>query len=124
MDRSGFCEPRFAAKARVSPLGSPSAMNMLASLVRRMFAFAYEENEFMLLQMKGLVWGTGQGLLRSPKGRNASRDGLVKLGWVHCLQYTLNCFQYTGWPKSRYTVIKLFFMCFEVTSSALYVAQK
>ena len=30
----------------------------------------------------------------------------------------------TGWPKSRYTVIKLFFMCFEVTSSALYVAQK
>ena len=33
-------------------------------------------------------------------------------------------FSYTGWPKSRYTVIKLFFMCFEVTSSALYVAQK
>ena len=25
---------------------------------------------------------------------NASRDGLVKLGWVHCLQYTVNCFQY------------------------------
>ena len=44
--------------------------------------------------MKGLVWGTGQALLRSPRGRNASRDGLVKLGWVHCLQYTLNCFQY------------------------------
>ena len=21
------------------------------------------------------------------------QDGLVKLGWVHCLQYTLNCFQ-------------------------------
>ena len=57
-------------------------------------AFAYGENEFMLLQMKGLVWGTGQALLRSPRGRNASRDGLVKLGWVHCLQYTLNCFQY------------------------------
>ena len=94
MDRSGFCEPHFAAKARVSPLGSPSAMNMLASLVRRMFASAYGENEFMLLQMKGLVWGTGQALLRSPRGRNASRDGLVKLGWVHCLQYTLNCFQY------------------------------
>ena len=83
----------FAAKARVSPLGSPSVMNMLAPLVRRMFAFAYGENEFMLLQMKGLVWGTGQALLRSPRGRNASRDGLVKLGWVHCLQYTLNCFQ-------------------------------
>ena len=29
-----------------------------------------------------------------------------------------------GWPKSRYTVIKLFFMRFEITSSALYVAQK
>ena len=68
-------------------------MNMLPSLVRRMFAFAYGENEFMLLQMKGLVWGTGQALLRSPRGRNASRDGLVKLGWVHCLQYTLNFFQ-------------------------------
>ena len=39
-------------------------------------------------------WNTGQALLRSPRGRNASRDGLVKLGWVHCLQYTLNCFQY------------------------------
>ena len=86
--------PYAKAKARVSPLGSLSAMNMLASLVRRMFAFAYGENEFMLLQMKGLVWGTGQALLRSPRGRNASRDGLVKSGWVHCLQYTLNCFQY------------------------------
>ena len=39
-------------------------------------------------------WETGQALLRSPKKRNASRDGLVKLGWVHCLQYTVNCFQY------------------------------
>ena len=67
MDRSGFCEPHFAAKARVSPLGSPSVMNMLAPLVRRMSAFAYGENEFMLLQMKGLVWGAGQALLRSPK---------------------------------------------------------
>ena len=94
VDRSGFCEPHFAAKARVSPLGSPSVMNMFAPLVRRMFAIAYGENEFMLLQMKGLVWGTGQALLRSPRGRNASRDSLVKLGWVHCLQYTLNCFQY------------------------------
>ena len=56
-------------------------MNMLAPLVRRMFAIAHGENEFMLLQMKDLVWGTGQALLRSPRGRNASRDGLVKLGW-------------------------------------------
>ena len=54
-------------------------------------AFAYGENEFMLLQMKGLVWGMGQALLRSPRGRNVFRDGLVKLGWVHCLQCTLNC---------------------------------
>ena len=64
----------------MSPLGSPSVMNMLAPLVRRMFAIAHGENEFMLLQMKSLVWGTGQALLRSPRGRNASRDGLVKLG--------------------------------------------
>ena len=65
-----------------------------AAFVRCMFAIAYGENEFMLLQIKGLVWGTGQALLKSPRGRKASRDGLVKLGWVHCLQYTLNCFQY------------------------------
>ena len=37
------------------------------------------ENELMLLQMKGFGLGTGQALLRIPKGRNASRDGLVKL---------------------------------------------
>ena len=92
--RSGFCEPHFATKARVSPLGSPSVMNMLAPLVRRMFAIACRENEFMLLQMKGLVWGTGQALLKSPEERNASRNGLVKLGWVHCLQYTLKYFLY------------------------------
>ena len=85
---SGLCEPHFAVKARVSPLGSPSVMNMLAPLVRCMFAIAHGENEFMLLQMKGLVWGKGQALLRSPRGRNASRDGLVKLSRVHCLQYT------------------------------------
>ena len=80
MDRSRFCEPHFAAKARVSPLISPSVMSMLAPLVRRMFAFAYRENEFMLLQMTGFGLGTGQAQLRSPKGQNASRDGLVKLG--------------------------------------------
>ena len=48
----------------------------------------------IVLHVNGLVWETGQALLRSPRGRNASRDGLVKLGWVRCLQYTLNCFQY------------------------------
>ena len=49
MDRSGFCEPHLEVKARVSPLGSPFVMNLLAPLVRRMFAFAYGENQFMLL---------------------------------------------------------------------------
>ena len=68
VDRSGFCEPRFAAKARVSPLGLPSVINMLAPLVRRMFAIAYGENKFISLQIKGLVWGMGQALLRSPRG--------------------------------------------------------
>ena len=67
---------------------------MLTPLVQRMFGFAYKENQFMLLQITVLVWGTGQALLRNPKGRNASRDGLIKLGWVHCLHYTVNCFQY------------------------------
>ena len=93
MDRSGFCEPHFVAKARESLLGSPFVMNMLAPLVQCMFAVAYGENEFMLLQIKGLVWGTRQALLRSPRGQNATRDGLSKLGWVHCLQY-VNCIQY------------------------------
>ena len=58
----------FAAKARVSPLGSPSVMNMIAPLVRRMFAFAYKENKFVLFQMKDFGSGTGQALLRSPNG--------------------------------------------------------
>ena len=56
--------------------------------------FAYRENVFMILQMNGFGLGTGHALLRSSKGRNTSRDGLVKLGWVHCLQYTVTCFQY------------------------------
>ena len=34
-----------------------------------------------------------------------------------CLWYIY----YTGWAKSRYTVIKIFFICFEVACSALYV---
>ena len=76
------------------PLGSPSVMNMFALLVQCMFAIAYGENKFMLFQMKGLVWGTRQALLRSRRGRNVSWDGLLKFGWVHCLQYTVNCFQY------------------------------
>ena len=53
----------YSVFARVSLLGSPSVMNMLALLVRRMLDIAYRENEFMILQMKGfgLVDGTGPG---------------------------------------------------------------
>ena len=47
-----------------------------------------------VIENEGFGLGTGQALLKSPRRRNASRDGLVKLGWVHCLQYTVNCFQY------------------------------
>ena len=36
------------------------------------------------------------------------------------IHYTGNYVEHTGWPKSKYTVIKLFFICFEVTCSALY----
>ena len=46
----------------MSPLGSPSVMNMLAPLVLPMFAFAYRENEFMLLQIKDFGVGDGTGL--------------------------------------------------------------
>ena len=59
-----------------------------------MFASAYgDKRVYVIMKIKDLIWGTGQALLKSPRGRNASRDGLVKLVWVHCLQYTLNCFQ-------------------------------
>ena len=33
VNRRGFCEPHFEAKARVFPLGSPSVRNMLAPLL-------------------------------------------------------------------------------------------
>ena len=47
------------------------------------------------------------------KGRNVSRDGLVKLGWVHCLQYTVNCFQYNvcdlcQYVSSTIVILKIF----------------
>ena len=64
----------------MSPLVSPSVMNMLAPLVQRMFAFAYRENEFKLLKIKGFGLGRGQALLKSPNKQNASRDGIVRLG--------------------------------------------
>ena len=67
MDRSGFCKHHFAAKARVSPLGSPSVMNMLAPLVQCMFAFAYRENEFMLSQMMGFDLRDGTGPVEESK---------------------------------------------------------
>ena len=94
MDRSGFCEPHFAVKARVSPLGSPPVMNMLAPLVRRMFAIAYGENEFMLLQMKGLVWGDGTGPAdeskRTRRVQEWSRQiGLDTLFAIHCKLFSI-----------------------------------
>ena len=58
-------------------------MNMLAPLVRRMFTIAYGENEFMLLHMKGLVWGTGKALLRSPE--DETHPGMVSSNWVGCI---------------------------------------
>ena len=45
-------------------------MNMLAPLVRRMFAIAYGENEFMLLQMKGFDLGDGTGHAEESKRTN------------------------------------------------------
>ena len=56
-----------AAKARVSPLSSPSVMNMLAPLVRRIFVFAYKENEFVLLQTNSFGSGDGTGLADESK---------------------------------------------------------
>ena len=94
MDRSGVCEPHFSAKARVSPLGSPSVMNMLASLVRRMFAVSYEENEFMLLQMKGLIWGNGTGPAEESKRTKrvqgwSRQTGLGTLFAIYCKLFSL-----------------------------------
>ena len=89
MDRSGFCEPHFAAKARVSPLGSPSVINMLASLFRRMFAFAYRGNAFMFLQMNGFGLGDGtspaEESKRTKRVQEWSRQiGLGALFAIHC----------------------------------------
>ena len=64
----------------MSPLGSPSVMNMFPPLVRRMFAFAYRENEFMLLQMKAFGLGEERGPTEESKRTKRVRDGLVKLG--------------------------------------------
>ena len=68
----------FAAKARVAPLGAPAVMNMLAPLVRRMFA--NRENEFMLLQI-GFCFG---GRDRAPWGarKDKTRLGMISSNWV------------------------------------------
>ena len=48
-----------------------------------------------MIANEGFGSGDGTGPAEeSTRGPNASRIGLVKLGWVHCLQHTLNCFQY------------------------------
>ena len=89
MDCSGFCKPHFAAKARVSSLGSPSVMNMLAPLVQSMFAIAYRENEFMLLQMKDFGLGDGRGPAEESKRTKriqgwSHQIGLGALFAIHC----------------------------------------
>ena len=73
------------------PLGSPyqsdsmhHARDVCKGICYRMIHFHINSNMgFWLLVM------TGQALLMSPKGRNASRDGLVKLweGGFYYLQY-------------------------------------
>ena len=89
MNRSGFYKPHFAATAQVSPLGSPSVMNMLALLVQHMFAIAYGENKFMLLQMKGFDLGGGTGSAEQTKRMNCiwgwpHQIGLGALFVTHC----------------------------------------
>ena len=87
MDLSGFCETHFAAKSRVSPLGSPSVINMLAPLFRRMFAFGYRENEFTLLQMKGfdLMNRNAEDSERTKRIQGWSHEiGLGTLCLMHC----------------------------------------
>ena len=91
MDRSGFCEPHFAAKAQVSPLGSSSVMNMLVPFVRRMFAIAYGENKFMLLQR---IWfGLGDGTGPAEKSKTTKRvqgwSRQIGLGTLFAIQTTL-----------------------------------
>ena len=61
MYRSGFYEPHFAAKARVSPLDSPSVMNMLAPLVRRMFAICIWRKRVYVIANEGFGLGDGKG---------------------------------------------------------------
>ena len=80
MDRNGFCKSHFAAKARVSLLGSPSVMNMLAPLVRRMSAIAYGENDFILLQMKGFGLGDGTGPAEESKKTKRVQRGSCQIG--------------------------------------------
>ena len=91
MDRSGFCKPHFAAKARVSPLGSPFVMNILAPLVRCMLAFGYRENEFMLLQMKGFGLGDGTGPAEESKRMKCIQrwSCQIGLGTLFTIHYNL-----------------------------------
>ena len=94
MDRNGSCEPHFAAKARVFPVDSPSVTNMLAPLIRRMFAIAYGENEFMLLQMKGFSLGDVTGPTEESKQTKrvqgwSRQIGLSTLFAMHCKLFSV-----------------------------------
>ena len=82
------------SKAQVSPLGSPSVMNMPASLVRRIFAFASRENEFMSLQMKSFGFGDGTGPAEESKRTKhvqgwSRQIGLGTLFAIHCKLYSI-----------------------------------
>ena len=59
-----------------------------------MFAIAYGENEFMLLQIKGLVWGDGTGPAdeskRTKRVQGWSRQiGLGTLFAIHCKLFSI-----------------------------------
>ena len=78
----------------MSSLDSPSVMNRLASLVRRMFAFSYKENEFMLLQMKGFGLGDGTGPAEEPKRTKrvqgwSRQIGLGTLFAINCKLFSI-----------------------------------
>ena len=80
----------------MSTLGSPSVINMLATLVRRMLAFAYRENEFTLLQIKGFGLGEGTGSDEESKRTKPVQGwyrqiGLGTLFAIHCKLFSIYC---------------------------------
>ena len=69
-------------------------MNMLAPLVRRMFAIAYKENEFMLFANEGFDLGGGTGPAEEPKKTKrvqgwSRQIGLGTLLAIHCKLFSI-----------------------------------